>query len=570
MISAPNINQQISRQGIITGSFSTAELRYLISTLSAGSLPAQLADEPISERTVGPQLGEDNLRAGFIACAFGLGVVAVFLIGYYYLSGVVAMIAVLLNLVLILGAMAAMNATFTLPGVAGIVLTIGMAVDANVLIFERLREEQLRGMGIRLALRNAYDRAWSAILDGNVTTAITSFFLLWLGSEEVKGFGLTLLLGILSSLFTALFVTKTIFAILIDRFDLRKLGSVPMSIPAWGRVLNPRIDWMRLAPAFYVLSSAFIVVGLGLFIVKFQQGRILDVEFAKGTSAQFELKSPMKIEEVRAIINNAAAAHPDKLPSPGVQSVGSDGRTYEVVTPNDDALAVKDVLKSALAGKLNLQEPSHFDLVGAPLAEALNRAVFPIESRTTSVGGVRPERIRDHVGGVAILLKNLEPMLSADEIEKRLDQQRLQAGTPQTGYRSTTVEVFPDQKAAVVMVSDEALPYDRDVEKWQLELAAPAWRLVNEAVNNPVELQKLTNFNPQIAAETQTQALLALSLSILVIVVYIWIRFGNLKFGTATVIALLHDTFFVIAALGVSHYLSELAFFRNYLLLEPF
>ena len=152
------------------------------------------------------------------SCLFGLIVVGVFLVCYYYTSGIVAFFAVMMNLVLILGVMAMLNATFTLPGVAGVVLTIGAAVDANVLIFERFREEKQRGLSLKMALRNAYDRAFSAIVDSNMTTVITSFVLCMMGSEEVKGFGITLLIGLISSLFTALFVTKTIFGILIDQF----------------------------------------------------------------------------------------------------------------------------------------------------------------------------------------------------------------------------------------------------------------------------------------------------------------------------------------------------------------
>lgn len=574
VITAPNIKTQIGAQGSIDGGekgFSPSELRYLINTLSAGSLPAQLADEPISERTVGPQLGKDNLRAGLIACVVGLFVVAVFLIGYYYLSGIVAMIAVSMNLILILGATAALpGATITLPGVAGIVLTIGMAVDANVLIFERLREEQLRGMGIRLALRNAYDRAWSAILDGNVTTGITSFFLLWLGSEEVKGFGLTLLLGIVSSLFTSLFVTRTIFAVLVDKFGVKKLGSIPMSFPRWDKLLRPNVDWMKLAPGFYAFSTIFIVLGLILFGIKWHKGQILDVEFAKGTAAQFELREPMKIEDVRSIIEAASRQNSEQLPTPSVVSVGADEKTYEVVTPNDNAVQVKDVLKLALQGKLNLQEPSSFEMVGKGLSESINRAVFPIEPGNDVVGGLRPAKLRDHIGGVAIVLKDVAPMLKEDDIRKRIDQQRLQVGNEMTGYRKIDVEAFPDTRSVVVLVSDEALPYDKDAERWTSELASPTWKLVNDAINNPVELQKVSNFSPQIAAETQTEALLALISSCVVIMGYIWVRFGNLKYGTATIVALLHDTLFVLAGVGVAHYVAEISFFRDTLLIEPF
>ena len=153
---------------------------------------------------VGPQLGEDNLRHGLIACGLGLIVVAVFLTSYYYLAGAVATFAVFMNVLLILAAMSAFSATFTLPSIAGIVLTIGTAVDANVLIFERLREEQHRGLSLRMALRNAYGKAFSAIVDSNMTTVLTSVALIMFGTEEVKGFGITLIIGILASLFTAL------------------------------------------------------------------------------------------------------------------------------------------------------------------------------------------------------------------------------------------------------------------------------------------------------------------------------------------------------------------------------
>ena len=144
--------------------------------------------------------------------------VAVFLCGYYFLAGAVATGAVIMNVLLVLAVMSAFDATFTLPSIAGIVLSVGTAVDANVLIFERLREEQHRGLSLRMALRNAYDKAMSAIVDSNATTLITSFFLIWFGTEEVKGFGITLIIGIIASLFTALFVTRTIFGVLMDKF----------------------------------------------------------------------------------------------------------------------------------------------------------------------------------------------------------------------------------------------------------------------------------------------------------------------------------------------------------------
>ena len=593
VISAPNINSRIGDSGIIEGGqdgFEPKELNYLVTTLAAGSLPAELSEEPIREQTVGPQLGRDNLRRGLIACVFGLVVVAVFLIGYYYLAGVVATTAVMLNMVLILGAMAMLpGATITLPGIAGIVLTIGMAVDANVLIFERLREEQTRGLSLRMALRNAYDRAWSAILDSNVTTGITALILVWLGSEEVRGFGLTLLIGIASSLFTALFVTRTIFGLMIDRWGVDKLGSLPLTYPKWDQALRPNIDWMSKAWMFYAFSGAFIFLGLIAFGVKLAQGQMLDIEFTKGTSVQFDLKEPMDIEDVRAAVRKVSEERPNDLPSPNVVAVGGERTAYEVVTPSDNAPVVRQAVLAALGDKLAVQLPSTFASVGAPLDAATQaNVVTPIQNAEQKVPGldvVTPataNAIGRHVGGVAILLRDLDPPLSAGQVRDRIEQQRLGAA----GERSTAaaaalrldvVEIEEGgtggKPAVLVLASSGDFAYDAadavKQDQWRNDVAGPMWRVVNDAVNKPAELQKVTNFNPQVAGETKRDAIAALTLSVLVIMAYIWARFGNLKYGTATVVALLHDTLFTLAAIGIAHYVAA-TFLGDWLLIEPF
>lgn len=576
VITAPNINSKIGATGIITGNFSQAELRYLISTLNAGSLPAQLSEEPISERTVGPQLGADNLRRGLAASLFGVVVVAFFLIGYYYRAGVVAMVAVLMNLVVILGVMAALDATFTLPSIAGIILTIGMAVDANVLIFERLREEQNRGLSLQMALRNAYDRAFSAILDGNVTTGITSLILCWFGSEEVRGFGLTLLIGIVSSLFTSLYVTKTLFGLWIEYGGLRKLGSLPLTFPKWDQALRPNIDWMGKAWMFYAFSAVFIVGGLAAFGVKFAQGQMLDIEFASGTQVQFELLQPTPQEDVRRIVNDYSRAHPDALPSPAVVSVGNDDVSYEIVTPNENSRAVKTAVLQALEGRLKLDVPSSFANAGDPIDAAMaGGAVVPVTSATQRIAGFIPDSLAEHMNGAAIVLKDLSPPLTPEEVLRRIESQRLQpvtTGAP-AAYRPFDVE-SPNgpgkpTSTAVVLVSDADLTHQKDPDKWRDELAGPMWRLAGEAVNKPADLQRVTNFDAQVAGETQTDALLALGLSFVAIMIYIWIRFGNFKYGTATIWALLHDTLFVLAAIGFAHYIAATGV-GEALLIEPF
>jgi SecD/SecF fusion protein len=583
LISAPNLKSRIGAVGVIEGNFTAQDLNYLVRTLNAGSLPAQLAEEPISEKTIGPQLGADNLRRGLLACAVGLIVVAIFLISYYYLSGVVALVAVILNLVLILGSMAAINATFTLPGIAGIVLTIGAAVDANVLIFERLREEQQRGLSLRMAMRNAYDRAWSAIVDSNATTLATSLFLYWFGSEEVKGFGLTLLIGLVWSLFTSLFVTKTIFAILIDRFHITKLGSLPLTFPKWDRLLKPNIDWMgRLVWIFAGTSAVIMLVGLSAFFSKTTQGQIADIEFASGTSVQLELKESKPIDEVRRKVEQKQFA--DALPSPSVVSIGTENREYEVVTPNAESAKVKTAVLEALGPMLKIDLPSTFQGVAQPIAAAQqSKQVVPItnDDLVLQVGPTKenwsPPSLGRYSGGAAIVLKNLNPPLSQKEIRARIERQRVQPqaqGTTNT-YRDYAVEtpVSPDTPTtiAVVLVQDPNIAFDTDPLKWRDEVAAPMWNLVNEAVNRPPQLQRVSSFDASVAGAARDDALMALGLSLLAIMAYIWFRFGDLRYGTATVVAMLHDTLLVVGFIGLSHWMvAYTPWLARILLIEPF
>jgi len=208
--SAPVIQEKISGgQAQITGSFTMEEARDLAIVLRAGALPAPV--KILEERTVGPSLGQDSIEMGMWSSIIGGILVIIFMIFYYKLSGIVADMALVLNLVLLMGAMAAFKATLTLPGIAGIVLTIGMAVDANVLIFERTREELRTGKTPRAAIESGYNKAFLTILDSNVTTLVAALFLFGFGTGPIKGFAVTLTIGIIVSMFTAIFVTRIIF-----------------------------------------------------------------------------------------------------------------------------------------------------------------------------------------------------------------------------------------------------------------------------------------------------------------------------------------------------------------------
>jgi preprotein translocase subunit SecD len=213
--SYPNIEEPIlGGQTSISGLESRTEAEDIVTILQSGALPAPV--DIIEERSVGPSLGEASIRAGFISVTVGLLLVVLFMVMYYHTAGVVADVALLLNVILVLGILAGFNATLTLPGIAGIVLTIGMAVDANVLIYDRVREEQATGKTLRAAIAAGYEQSLSAILDANITTFFVGVILYSFGVGPIKGFAVTLMAGILASLFTAIIVTRLIFDYMVE------------------------------------------------------------------------------------------------------------------------------------------------------------------------------------------------------------------------------------------------------------------------------------------------------------------------------------------------------------------
>jgi len=221
--SAPTIQDKISGgRAQITGSYTTETANDLSIILRAGSLPAPV--KIIQNVTVGPSLGRDSVEKGLQAGVVGTLFVVVFMIAYYRLSGLLADFTMILNVILLIGALAAFNATLTLPGIAGIILTIGMSVDSNVLIFERIRDELRAGKPIRLAIDAGYDKAFSSIFDSHVTTLITAFVLFLFGTGPIKGFAVSLSLGVMINLFTSLVGTKVVFDLVNQRWKLKELS----------------------------------------------------------------------------------------------------------------------------------------------------------------------------------------------------------------------------------------------------------------------------------------------------------------------------------------------------------
>ena len=198
------------------------EAQDIASVLKAGELPAPI--NVIQHNYIGPSLGEDSIRSGSLSMLIGLAIVFLFMLLYYNLSGMIANIALLTNLFIVLAVLISMDAILTLPGIAGLLLTVGMSVDANIIIFERIREELKIGNKIKSAVNTGYNRAFITIMDANVTTLITAFVLSFIGSGPIKGFATTLSVGIICSMFTAVFITKTIFLTITKYIKINKLS----------------------------------------------------------------------------------------------------------------------------------------------------------------------------------------------------------------------------------------------------------------------------------------------------------------------------------------------------------
>jgi SecD/SecF fusion protein len=289
--SAPVIEERISGgQAQITGAFTDAEASDLAIVLRAGALPAPV--DIVQNLTVGPSLGEDSIRQGIASAIVAAMVVICFMIVYYRLSGVIADLALFLNLILMAAALSLFKATLTLPGIAGIILSIGMAVDSNVLVFERMREEFAVGRSIRSGIDAGYDKALWTIIDSHVTTLITAFALFLFGTGPIKGFAVTLSLGVIFNLFTALFGTRAVYDHLTLKHAITKIRFLHV-------LENPAIDFIKLRKAAFVVSSALVLVGMFAFVQIYRGKGNLGVDFAGGTVVQFKAEKQSRMSDVR-------------------------------------------------------------------------------------------------------------------------------------------------------------------------------------------------------------------------------------------------------------------------------
>ncbi len=295
--SAPVIREKIpGGQAQITGSFTYEEAADLAIVLRAGALPAPV--KVIQNITVGPSLGRDSIKKGLISGLIGAAAVMLFMIIYYRFSGLVADVALILNVLMLLAVLSLFRATLTLPGIAGIILTMGMGVDSNVLIFERMREELGLGRPPRAAIVAGYDRAFWTIVDAHITTLITALALFLFGTGPIKGFAVTLSAGIVINLFTAIFGTRIVYDYLIAKGKTPKINFMTI-------IKNPRIDFMGARKIAAVVSGILVTLGLIAFVQISRGAANLGVDFAGGVMAYYRAEKPFSLDEIRKVLKEA-------------------------------------------------------------------------------------------------------------------------------------------------------------------------------------------------------------------------------------------------------------------------
>ncbi len=369
LYSAPVIKTAIlGGSGVIEGNFDLAEAQELANVLQN---PLEAPVKIIESREVDPSLGKDTIQSGIRATIIGAIAVALFMLGYYLLAGLVANVALVFNVLIILGVMCYIRATFTLPGIAGIVLTIGMAVDANVLIFERIREELAAGKSLRGAITAGYKKAFWTIFDTNLTTLIASVVLIIFGTGPVKGFGTTLSIGIAASLFTALIVTRLIFEFLLDKNLLK-------SLPMLRLIGGTNIDFLRWAVPAFVASWALILVGNGYGI--FVRGhKVLGPDFAGGIQQTYLFSTPQagSADKLREDVRKALAPLGLGEVTPVVQrNLATGVETLRLVLPYKEGIS--ELVANTLHEKLPQYQlsPPSVDTVGPVVGKEITRTAI--------------------------------------------------------------------------------------------------------------------------------------------------------------------------------------------------
>ena len=343
LYSAPNIQSPIETgNGQITGSYTIEQAMELANVLQN---PLKAPLKIVYASDVDPTLGKDSIRSGITASIYGVVFVSMFMLCYYWIAGIAANVALFTNIIILLGVMCSVGTTFTLPGIAGAVLTVGMAVDANVLIYERIREELAKGKSLRGAIDAGYARAFGTIFDSHVTTLISSVILIFMGTGEIKGFGVTLTIGVAASLFTALVVTRLIFNFMVDRNLIKTLWMMHI-------IKSSNVDFMKIGKPLALATTVFVVVSLGFGVS--QGKKLFGVDFLGGDSTTYSFTQKLDEKEIRTALTTVGEKDAQIQYQ---KDVGAGTETLRLTTSSGSI----EKVKTALAGL----PAAHFQLLGS-------------------------------------------------------------------------------------------------------------------------------------------------------------------------------------------------------------
>ncbi len=554
--SAPVIQSRISGGNAeITGNFDQRSAQQLDVVLKSGSLKVKIEKE--YDNTVGATLGEDSIRSGLRAMLIGAVAVMLFMALYYLAAGVVTDLVLILNILLIMAILSAFGATMTLSGFAGLVLTIGMAVDANVLIFERIREERERGNPLQRALDIGYERAFTTIIDSNLTTILTALILHHFGTEQVKGFALTLIIGLVASMFCSLVVTRWVFQILIE---YKKISDLKMR----RMFQNTKFDFVGVRRPVLIVSALVVLALLGLVVYRGE--RNLGQDFTGGVLANVVPDKAMTMAEARAAADVGLKDFPDARDT--LQSYGApdaDGRYGEFVVRTKLVELDADALEEAKAAGIAKFTAEDF-------RTALSGA-FGLVPEGFSVTGMNANVRLDNASAFDVKLSLQQPKTPAELSKLLVDQPLVMpvfvgpAGSaPEIAGGAIANPIAdadtPAREFAIVMSVPNAdaagMTRDAIAQGGVIREALQDLRR-GKSIDFTDPFPRFTSVGRTVAKTMEANALMAIVFAAVGIFIYIWLRFNfRVGFGFGTLLSLAHDTLFVIGALALADHLGIL------------
>ena len=512
---APNLEERLRGKGIVRGQFTNDEVRELVTVLRTGSLKIKPILE--AEEVVGPTLGADYVEKGALSGILGLVVVLAFMVLYFRRLGVYSAISLAATMLMLMGGLAFFQATLTLPGIAGIILTVGMAVDANILIFDRIREEIDKGRNIKQAAINGFENAFSTIIDANVTTFLTGAILYNFGTGPIRGFAVTLMIGIAASVFAALVITR-----LMVHFALEK-GLKKFTVGQW--MVHANYKFLAKSKIALTLSAVMIVGGVALFSY-IPTNQKLGIDFLGGGSVMFRTEQALTIEEVRGLIEGIdGEIGKSAVVKPVLSSGTGDGYTSFRATFKISPEKLKDGDNDAI--------DSFVSAIGTAIGDKLQRGPVEVTMGTTEEGRNSAE----------LRLYFDEPHNTTD-IANRLTV---------NGFEDVTVTQAPDRpntylaKAVNDLLTSKLAVQTKVQDAYRGQTDSTG---TNFSLSNPIPESNLVG--AQVVGELKDKAILALLISLFAIVMYIRVRFAEYSYGFAAVAALIHDVLITLGAISVA------------------